>query len=215
MADEEPKGSITEQTELPTFAPGDPTDGRGFLEWKSKYPKEARREMWWEAGYLGFLLLAAPVLILLIYGGILNRWLGLDPLQYNKLSLFGTAWIGGLLGGTLFDMKWLYHVVAKKLWHQDRRLWRVFTPHISGGLGFAIVALMSSGIFKIFDRSALESHSVIVAVSFLVGYFSDSAIGKLTEIAQTLFGVSRAKEIHPEKPPKELHEAEQKKATNA
>ena len=171
--------------------------------------------MWWEAGCLGFLLLAAPSLIFVLYSGILNRWLGLEVTQYTKLSLYGTAWFGGLLGGTLFDMKWHYHVVARGLWHQDRRLWRVFTPHISGGLGFAIIALMSSGIFKIFDRSALESHSVIIAVSFLVGYFSDSAIGKLAEIAQTLFGVSRSKEIHVEKPAKELEEAKQKKAINS
>jgi hypothetical protein len=29
-----------------------------------------------------------------------------------------------------------------------------------------------------------------------VGYFSDSAVAKLTEIAETIFGASRAKERH-------------------
>jgi hypothetical protein len=35
-------------------------------------------------------------------------------------------------------------------------------------------------------------------LGFLVGYFSDSAIAKLTEIAETLFGTIRAKEKHRE-----------------
>ena len=32
----------------------------------------------------------------------------------------------------------------------------------------------------------------------MVGYFSDSAIAKLTEVAETLFGTIRAKEKHKE-----------------
>jgi hypothetical protein len=39
---------------------------------------------------------------------------------------------------------------------------------------------------------------LVVGLGFLVGYFSDSAIAKLTEIAETLFGTTRAKEKHKE-----------------
>ena len=112
--------------------------------------------------------------------------------------------MGGTLGGTLFAIKWLYHVVARELWNMDRRLWRLFTPHISGGLAFAVTVLISSGIMRIFDAHATASHSVVVAVAFLVGYFSDSAVAKLTDIADTLFGTTRSKEKHPPKPPKDL-----------
>jgi hypothetical protein len=41
----------------------------------------------------------------------------------------------------------------------------------------------------------------VIGLGFLVGYFSDSAIAKLTEVAETLFGTVRAKEKHREKPP--------------
>ena len=121
------------------------------------------------------------------------------PLQ-ESVGRYGLAWIGGTLGGTLFTIKWLYHVVARQLWNLDRRLWRLFTPHISGGLAFAVIALVSSGMMKIFNAKATHTPSVVVGMAFLVGYFSDNAVAKLTEIANTLFGTSRSEEIHVEKP---------------
>ncbi|MFZ5452450.1 MAG: hypothetical protein ACOZF2_11370 [Thermodesulfobacteriota bacterium] len=123
-------------------------------------------------------------------------WLGLSDQKYQRFLKYSVAWLSGVLGGTLFDIKWLYHSVARQMWHLDRRLWRLFTPHISGGLAFAIVVLISSGMFRIFDRQAVESLSQVVGVGFLVGYFSDSAVAKLTEIAETIFGTSRGRERH-------------------
>jgi hypothetical protein len=109
---------------------------------------------------------------------------------------YGFAWTGGSLGGVLFDLKWLYHTVARGSWHLDRRLWRIFTPHISGGLSFFVLALVASGGLRIFDSKATDSLSLVLGLAFLVGYFSDSAIAKLTEVAETLFGTIRAKEKH-------------------
>ncbi len=122
-----------------------------------------------------------------------NKWMGLSQQKYGSVLKYGLAWLGGTLGGTLFDLKWLYHSIAKQWWHLDRRLWRFFTPHISGGLAFAMIALISSGLFRVFDATATKSCSVVVAVSFLVGYFSDSAIAKFTEIADILFGTVSGK----------------------
>lgn len=201
MLDRDPQSSVAKAEETPEFAPVDITDGRAALDYESHYPPEVRKEMRGEIIYLGLLLLLSPILIVLLYTGVPNRFLLLDPNVYRKISLFGTAWMSGLIGGTLFDMKWTYHVIAKTIWHQDRKFWRILTPHISAGLAFGVVALMSSGIFKIFDRSALESHSVVVAISFLVGYFSDNAIAKLAEIAETLFGRSRTKKLEKKKKP--------------
>ena len=45
-------------------------------------------------------------------------------------------------------------------------------------------------MFKIFDGATLAHPPVVVGIGFLVGYFSDSAIGKLNEIATTVFGGS-------------------------
>lgn len=171
------------------FAPGNPTDGRKLLEWESKYnDPSARKAIRYEAIYLAILLFSSPVLLLLLWLEYPKGWLGLSDEKYRPLLTYGLAWVSGVLGGTLFDIKWLYHTVARGLWHLDRRLWRLFTPHISGGLAFAVVTLIASGVFRIFDRDALDSLPLVVGLSFLVGYFSDSTVAKLAEVAQTLFG---------------------------
>lgn len=178
------------------FAPANPTDNREPLDWASKYPPDACRDIWIEGIYLAVLLLAVPLLSVALWLEAPKRWFGLTDQKYDPVLKYGLAWLGGLLGGTLFSLKWLYHSVARQIWHVDRRLWRVFTPHISGGLAFAVIALVSSGIFRIFDRGATSSRSLVMGVAFLVGYFSDSAIAKLTEIAETIFGASRGREDH-------------------
>jgi hypothetical protein len=178
------------------FAPADPTDNRAPLDWQSKYPREARRQMWIEGSYLAGLLVSVPLLLIVLWLEVPKTWLGLSREKYAAVLKYGVAWLGGLLGGTLFSLKWLYHSIARQIWHVDRRPWRVFTPHISAGLAFAVVALISSGLFRIFDRGATNARPLVLGVAFLVGYFSDSAIAKLSEIAETLFGASRAKEKH-------------------
>jgi hypothetical protein len=123
-------------------------------------------------------------------------WFHLSDEKYIPLLKYGFAWAAGTLGGVLFDLKRLYHTVARGLWHLDRRLWRIFTPHISGGLSFFVLALISSGALRIFDSKATNSPALVIGLGFLVGYFSDSAIAKLTEVAETLFGTTRSKEKH-------------------
>jgi hypothetical protein len=183
-------------TEVPDFAPDDPTDGRELLDWRSKYNDPcARRAIGFEAAYLAVLLLSTPVAILILWLEYPKHWLGLDDQVYKPILKYGLAWLSGVLGGTLFHVKWLYHTVAHKIWHLDRRLWRLFTPHLSGGLAFGFVVLMSSGLLRVFDRQALESPSLVVGIAFLAGYFSDTAAAKLREIAETLFGASHKKKI--------------------
>jgi hypothetical protein len=41
----------------------------------------------------------------------------------------------------------------------------------------------------------MDKNNAVFGVSFLIGYFSDSAIAKLTEIANTIFGATQ-KEPH-------------------
>lgn len=172
----------------PSFAPVDLTDDRKAYDWESKYPDKAKKQIRWECAYLLALLFAAPALLFLLWLGHPRAWLGLSETQYPTFAHYVYSWVGGTLGGTLFDLKWLYHSVAKGLWHVERRLWRIVIPHVSGGLAFAVVLLICSGLFKIFSVDDLSRPSVVVITGFLVGYFSDSAIGKLTEVANTLFG---------------------------
>jgi len=191
-------GGVDPPPTVPGFAPSDPTDGRELLDWQSRYEPEAWKTIWSEALYLGILLVAAPLGLVVFWLQLPQQLAGLSDEEYAPIRRYSLAWIGGTLGGTLFDVKWLYHTVARGIWSIDRRLWRLFTPHISGGLAFAVVALISSGVFRVFDPQAVNSLSLVVAVGFIVGYFSDSAVAKLREIAEILFGASRGKEKHRE-----------------
>lgn len=188
---------MKDETNASAFGQADPTDNRDSYDWKSKYDDPiARRGMLLEACYLGCLLFGVPLVMLFFWLECPKTILHLSDQKYKPLLKYAFAWCSGTLGGVLFAIKWLYHSVARGLWHQDRRLWRIFTPHISGGLSFFMLALVSSGALRIFDRSATESPALIVGLGALVGYFSDSAIAKLTEVAETLFGTIRAKEKH-------------------
>ena len=171
------------------FAPTDFTDGRQLGDWRSRYDRAAWKFIAFEGAYL-FLLLSA------IAGALLVVWLQI-PANYWRLSsqdaatftAYAYAWLGGTLGGVLFALKWLYHSVAKQVWHLDRALWRYLTPHISGGLAFAMVAVLAS-------LASSEPNQTIdgpraLSVGFLVGFFSDNAIAKLAEVAETLLGPTR------------------------
>ena len=184
---------MTDRSGVAAFAPSDPLDGRPPLDWESKYDKRAKIAIRCEACYLGVLLAIVPVGMLVVWLEGPRAWLFIPSAKYPTFSRFSISWLSGTLGGTLFAVKWLYHSVARRIWHLDRRLWRLFTPHISGGLSFSVFALVTSGILRVFDRTALHSMPAIVGVGFLVGYFSDSAVAKLSEVAETLFGASRVK----------------------
>jgi hypothetical protein len=188
---------MTELGKVPAFGQADPTDNRDLLDWRSRYSEpQAKRWILIECIYAASLMMVLPIAMLVLWLGYPKNWLHLSDQAYRPILKYGLGWLSGVLGGTLFDTKWLYHSVARQIWHLDRRLWRFFVPHIAGGLAFVIVALISSGLFRIFDPQAVESAPTIVGVGFLVGYFSDNAIAKLREIADTLFGSSRTEEKH-------------------
>lgn len=176
----------------PSFAPDDLTDGRKPGEWETRYVEDARKRIHVEAIYLACHLFAVPAVCaaigLVACSEAVNPQLSQSSATWPQLAF---AWVGGVLGGTLFSIKWLYHSVAKNTWNIDRRLWRLFTPHVSGALAFVFVVLSASGFVVVFDKQAFGSFWVCFGLGFLVGYFSDSAMAKLTEIAQTLFGPSR------------------------
>jgi hypothetical protein len=172
------------------FAPTDPTDGRKRHDWKSRYPRSAQAWMVLEALYLIILLAIAPICIFLLWRGKADGHL----LGLHKASdivvvwRYTTAWLAGTVGGTIFATKWLYHSVARGRWHVDRRYWRLLTPHLSGGLAFGFYAIATSSLLLILDHAELDHGATIVALSFLVGYFSDNATAALTRLADRVFG---------------------------
>jgi hypothetical protein len=175
----------------PGFA-DDLTDGRDAGQWQTRYSApEAKSAIRKEAIYLACILLFYFIFLVLL---ILDRpqySLGLSGETLKHFNLCIGAWLAGTIGGTLFAMKWLYHTVAHNYWNIDRRLWRFFSPHISGVLGLLLVLIVSSGLFGFFDPSAVDKLPLVIGLAFLTGYFSDSAIAKLAEIASTVFGKAK------------------------
>jgi hypothetical protein len=178
----------------------DITDGRKKDIWKSAYPPEARKGIWGEMIYLGIIFIACVIgifcIIYKIYvepypcpcvGTIDERTLS----GWNLFLGYLGAWIAGTLGGCSFSIKWMYHVVAKRLWHEDRRLWRICSPHLSGIVSLIMTFLVSSGVLHVFDTAFSERPVGVMAFSFLVGYFSDKALAKMAEVADTLFGAQK------------------------
>src|SRR5579875_3270597 len=98
----------------PNADPGfnsDPTDNRKLLEWQSLYPPEANAHIRVEAIYLGVLLAVTPVLMLLLLCQLPHAlWKGLGFGAGEAFTTYGLAWMAGTLGGTLYAIKWLYHV---------------------------------------------------------------------------------------------------------
>lgn len=180
------------------FAPADYSDGRDRYEWASGYPEEARSEIKKEAAYCAATILLPPVLILLILKVFNTSWFILGPGSQESLPILVIAWLSGTLGGAIYSTKWLYHTVGKGWWHMDRRLWRLLTPHISGAVSSSFIALSISNILPILSFEGTQSVYSLIGISFLLGYFSDTAVAKLSEIAGVLFGTVRDHE--PEEP---------------
>jgi hypothetical protein len=183
----------------PGFAPGDLTDGRPQGDWKTRYTdKQARRAICIEAIYTALLLFACPIMLLLIWLEKCPVCLHLSEDQSQVLCRYAYAWTGGLLGGTLYALKWLYHSVAHWRWNRDRRLWRLLAPHLSAALAFVFVCMVDSDMLVIFEQEAIEKPPALVSIGFLIGYFSDAALAKMSEIAMSLFG-TKAKNPNPTK----------------
>jgi len=169
----------------PGFSPDEPADRRGIGEWETRYNDPlAKKAIRFEAIYLALVLLVCLVSILLIY---LNQ----SYLNHKPIKIFLGGLVGGVFGGTMFSIKWLYHSVAKWIWNIDRRLWRLFTPWLSGGLSLAFLLLIDSNLVSVFNKEALNSITTCVGLGFLIGYFSDNAAAKLSDLAYTLFGTTK------------------------
>lgn len=165
-------------------------DERERFYWETRYPSPvAQRLIFREAVYVVVVVFIALLgLCITWHGGLValvsGTCTGCDGETFRKyLYLF----ISGLLGGALFGLKYLYKVVARGWWNQDRAIWRYTSPWLSAGLALAIGALAEAGIFGFATNSA-NSSAAFVSLGFIVGYFADKASGKMQEVAETLFG---------------------------
>ncbi|MCR6686569.1 hypothetical protein [Pseudoxanthomonas sp.] len=165
-------------------------DEREFLFWQSRYPDaRARSQIRIEAIYTVAIVLVALLGLYSTWHGWLPRLFSSDCYQCDPLTLRRYLFLafGGLLGGSLFALKYLYKVVARGYWNQDRAIWRYTSPLLSMGLAVAAGALTSAGLFG-FSTADNSSGASFVSLGFIAGYFADSASRKMQEVAETLFG---------------------------
>lgn len=177
-----------------TWNAGDPTDGRIYYEYRSKYPVFTRIQIALEACYLGFILSVSFYLLFWIFSG--NLTLYSTSLSFNdfnpeikKLIAFNVA---GFIGGTMFGLKYLYHVTARGLWHEDRRIWRIFSPWLAAALATMIGILIDGGFVDVTNATSANKnpYSSYISLGFITGYFADTALAKLQEVATVIFGSS-------------------------
>ena len=164
------------------------TDGRKQYDWESKYPECAQKEMKKEAIYIAIILIIAFSLLIFIVGGLIDKVGNLIGLEAKKTaSLEGVIiyFFSGLLGGTIFGLKYFYRVVSRGYWSQDIKYWRFFSPWISACVAFVVGCMVLSGYI---NATQTQSFAAEICVGFITGYFADEAVGKMSEVATALFG---------------------------
>jgi hypothetical protein len=164
------------------------TDGRENGQWESRYPAKARKHILIDAIYVATVLLLTVVTLLLTWRGSAFTWASGDCTACSRATFDRYAYfcLGGLLGGTLFGLKFLYNAVAHGWWNIDRRLWRLLSPFLSAGLALAVGALFDAGSLGLTLKAT--SGAAYFSLGFVTGYFADSALRKMKDIAETVFG---------------------------
>lgn len=195
-------GPTTYDERLPASPPGDPppqkklTDGRDTGAWRSVYPPCARAWIYIELVYLLFLMIGGVVTVALC---AVSR-VPVEALPILPYRPFGADhgvlfWLSvgasGVLGGTVMTLKWHYHCVAKKLWHADRRVWRITTPLLSGVVSLFVVMMFASDIVSIISLAAVTTPIGGMALAFLLGLFSDNILAALQNFAVRTIGTLR------------------------
>lgn len=179
----------------PQFSPEDLTDGREKGNWKTRYPdKQAQGEIRCEAIYLVSLLIICFIIFFLLICNIFQGLFGFSEPNSPLFIEYLGSFLAGLIGGALYDLKWLIHVVGKGAWNADRKLWRYITPITSGVLGVFVIIIIGSGLFGLFNTSIMENSILVFALAFLSGYFSDYIVGRLQDLFASIFGAGHMNE---------------------
>jgi len=194
-----PKGSGKLVAPAAALQQDNKLDHRLVGQWKSRYGKAAWCQIAIEFTYLVAVLIACMIALV---------WLGYHvapptPMDVRAVSFFGIPfeyprdrtfllWTGialsGTVGGCCFALKWLYHSVAKGLWNQDRILWRLIVPILSGAVSVFVSLLVASGLLSLIDTRFFASFYGAIGTGWLVGYFSDNVLASLQKLAHKWFG---------------------------
>lgn len=180
--------------------PDGPMDGRVVGQWQSKYPYRAWFQIYTEFGYLiiilvccAWALLTISVHLTLIPEGSSNVLLGFEVggRGGKKLLMLIATTLAGVCGGVSTALKWLYHSVGTSTWHQDRIMWRLTVPVVSGVLAAFATFIVSGEVIPIFDKKAFGNIYFSLGFGFFIGLFSDNVLAALERTARRTFGTLR------------------------
>lgn len=171
-------------------------DGRLEGDWQSRYERRA-----WVQIVVEFALLLSYLIVAIYFlmeaitaktpdttksGLLYSQMLGVYFVEAHvKWLALATA---GFIGGAVFDLKWLYHSVAKGIWNVDRCLWRIIVPFNSSMVSLFTGFIFASGVIPFFRNESFEEFYVLLGFGFVFGYFSDNLLAALQNLAAKVFG---------------------------
>ena len=180
----------------PDNCDNDIDDGRAIGEWASRYTRDAWFQIVPEFVLLIIYLLVPGYFLLesiieppdgtarkgYVYSPFLSVYVSEDNIKWIALTL------SGFIGGAVFDLKWLYHSVAKGIWNRDRCLWRVIVPFNSAMVSLFTGFLFASGVVPFLKNESFENALTLLGFGFVFGYFSDNILAALHNVARKAFG---------------------------
>ncbi|SEK32781.1 hypothetical protein SAMN05443999_101220 [Roseovarius azorensis] len=180
-----------EDEDLPDY-----DDGRNTGEWNSRYQGRAWFQIIVEFLLLILYLMTASYFLIeaviekpeentregFIYSSLFGVHVAEDKAKWVALAL------AGFVGGTVFDLKWMYHSVAKGIWNVDRCLWRIIVPLNSAMVSLFTGFLLTSGVIPFLRNESFDDYYVLLGFGFVFGYFSDNILAALQNLAKNVFG---------------------------
>ncbi len=163
---------------------------RAAPAWQSSYPPEAWAQIWKEGSYLAGVLVCAVIVTIVLLKMNLHE-------HHQIVEKMLCCALGGITGSWIYSVKWFVRVISKGIWRKDLIAWRLASPFMGIFLAVSAYAVIQAGFFGVtFSRNQdIDERLYAYAIGFLVGLFADVVMGKLAEVAETLFGRAQKQEV--------------------
>lgn len=145
--------------------------------------KEGKNQIIFEFFYL---LVTFALCTGFIFSLFTAEWTFFKSFDDGKRTLI-LSFLAGYLGGWAFVAKWFYRVTARgrddqytTIWQSSKFYWRILSPVISALIAFTTYLLVISDFFPLELKNGLDNKTAF-AFSFLLGYFSDIILTKLSK----------------------------------
>jgi hypothetical protein len=117
--------------------------------------------------------------------------------KHEMIQKYLCCALGGITGSWIFAVKWYVRAISHQIWRYDLIAWRLTSPWMGIFLSVSAYAVIKAGFLGLTfqENQGVDPKLYAYAIGFMVGLFSDVVMGKLTEVANTLFGRTTPEEI--------------------